>query len=98
MWTCPPGVSSVAVYEEGGSGSGMIGLIASGTGGGGGGGSAANAAGAVTAGGAYNPVGGAGGTGGAGGRLHIPATAAPLTRDSGAATPPAGANTPTSPR
>ncbi len=47
MWTCPPGVSSVAVYEEGGSGSGMIGLIASGTGGGGGGGSPAGSSGSV---------------------------------------------------
>jgi hypothetical protein len=62
-WTCPPGVTSVAVFAIGGGEAGAsFDSGANGGGGGGGGGSAANAAVAVTPGNVYNLTVGAGGT------------------------------------
>ena len=91
-WTCPPGVTSVALFEIGATGSGMIGLLASGTAGGSGAGSAANAAVPVTAGKLYPVTVGSPGSGGAGGFLNIAATDSSFTGDSGTITAPHGLN------
>lgn len=91
MWTCPPGVSSVAVFAIGGGGGSPLGT--NGTGGGGAGGSAANAAVAVTAGNTYSLT---VGQPGFVAFINFPATASTFTGDSVTVTANPGANTTTS--
>jgi hypothetical protein len=97
MWTCPPGVTSVAAFEIGGGGS-PIGFDSIGAPGGGGGGSAANGAIAVTPGVSYPVTVGRGGVPATGGPpplfagLDTPATASSFQGDSVTLTAPAGHN------
>jgi hypothetical protein len=70
FWTCPQGVTSVAVFCIGGGGGGAA-FFANGGGGGGGGGTAANASVAVTPGQSYQVTVGPGGTIGTDGAVSI---------------------------